>query len=234
MVYYTCDIHGNILPLLNFIRQFEMTGDDTIVVLGDAGLNYYGNSKGDKRAKYRLNDRGVKILCIHGNHEMRPATIPTYKEKEWNGGIVYVEDDYPNLMFAKAGEIYDLDGYKSIAIGGAYSVDKFYRLNRGLAWFDDEQPSDTIKARVEKNLERVGWKVDHVLSHTCPFKYIPTEAFLPGLNQALVDQSTEKWLDTIEDRLDYTRWYCGHWHIDKHIDKMHFHMVCLESVVRED
>ena len=56
------------------------------------------------------------------------------------------------------------------------------------------------------------------------------EAFLPGLDQSLVDHSTEEWLDTIEDRLDYQSWYCGHWHIDKRIDKLHFMMRGVEAM----
>ncbi len=61
-----------------------------------------------------------------------------------------------------------------------------------------------------------------VLSHTCPLRYEPTEAFLPGLNRSTVDDSTERWLDTIEARLSYERWYCGHFHIEKKIDKLQF------------
>lgn len=57
---------------------------------------------------------------------------------------------------------------------------------------------------------------------TCPYKYIPREAFLPMINQDSVDDSTEKWLDNIESRLYYERWYCGHWHISKRVDKLHF------------
>ena len=125
--------------------------------------------------------------------------------------------------------MYDLDGQKSIVIGGAYSVDKFYRLERGYNWFADEQPSEEIKANVEAALDRLGWKVDQVLSHTCPTKYTPTEAFLPGLDQSSVDRSTEDWLDTLEERLTYKRWFCGHWHIDKHIDRLHFLMNSFES-----
>ena len=62
--------------------------------------------------------------------------------------------------------------------------------------------------------------IDVVLSHTCPFKYIPTEAFLPGIDQSAVDNSMERWLDTIEESLDYEKWYCGHYHIDKSIDNI--------------
>ena len=73
-----------------------------------------------------------------------------YKSQEWNGGKVWVEEAYPNILFAKDGEIYDIAGMKTIVIGGAYSVDKFYRLSKGYNWFEDEQPSDEIKSVCRK------------------------------------------------------------------------------------
>ena len=75
---------------------------------------------------------------------------------------------------------------------------------------------------MERVLAIRGWQVPVVLSHTCPFKYEPVEAFLPGIDQNSVDASTERWLDTIDDRLTCDAWYCGHWHINKRIGRMHF------------
>ncbi len=230
MIYFTGDIHGDISRIMALIRNYELGSGDVIVMLGDVGLNYYGNDHGDKRKKKMLNKYGVTIFCLHGNHEMRPESLSYYKESVWHGGKVYVEDNLPNLIFAKDGEVYDLDGMKAIAIGGAYSVDKYYRLNRGMSWFEDEQPSEEIKKRVIDRLELLDWQIDMVLTHTCPAKYIPIEAFLPGLDQSTVDNSTEEWLDEIEDKLEYKKWYCGHWHIDKRIDKMHFLMESVEAI----
>jgi 3-oxoacid CoA-transferase subunit A len=161
---------------------------------------------------------------------MRAETLITYREEQWNGGIVYVEEEFPNLLFAQDGEVYDVEGCKAIAIGGAYSVDKWYRLQCDLHWFPDEQPSDEIKARVEKKLDELGWQVDVVLTHTCPQRYTPVEAFMSCVDQSTVDKSTELWLDTIEERLDYKAWYCGHWHINKRIDKIHFLFEGIETI----
>lgn len=91
----------------------------------------------------------------------------------------YVEPEFPSLLFAKDGEIYDLDGCRAVAIGGAYSVDKFYRLSGGAPWFPSEQPDERIKRRVEAQLEKAGWTMDCVLSHTTPIRYMPRHAFLP-------------------------------------------------------
>ena len=59
-----------------------------------------------------------------------------------------------------------------------------------------------------------------MLSHTTPLKYEPVEVFLKGIDQSKVDKSTEEWLDGIEDRLDYQKWYCGHYHTEKKVDRL--------------
>lgn len=48
-------------------------------------------------------------------------------------------------------------------------------------------------------------KIDVILSHTCPLKYEPSEVFLSGIDQSTVDKSTEKWLDRIEETIDYKK-----------------------------
>ena len=223
MIYFTGDTHGEVEKILRFKNRMELTTEDTVVVLGDAGWNY-DMGMHDQLAKMYLKRFGLTVFSIHGNHEERPYNIPSYHEKEWRGGKVYVEDAYPNILFAKDGEVYDLDGHKAIAIGGAYSVDKPFRLARGYRWFPSEQPNAEIKARVEARLESLGWKIDVVLSHTCPQRYVPVEAFMSCVDQSAVDRSTEEWLDTIAERLDYQHWLCGHWHIDKTIDRFRFLM----------
>lgn len=219
MIYITGDIHGSPEPIADLCGEYNPTPDDTIVLLGDVGVNYYGGRK-DVLLKDYLNHFGCTFFCIHGNHENRPQNISSYKEKEWHGGRVLYEYDFPHILFPHDGDIFDLEGHKCIVIGGAYSVDKFYRLRMGYHWWTDEQPSNTIKRYVEQQI--AGNKVDIVFSHTCPHKYIPTECFLPGIDQSTVDNSTEQWLDTIEEMTDYKAWYLGHWHTNKRIDKMHF------------
>lgn len=116
--------------------------------------------------------------------------------------------------------MFNLDGKKAIVMGGAYSIDKEMRLMYGYGWWADEQPSEEIKADVERQLDKLDWKVDVVLSHTTPLKYEPVEVFLKGVDQSGVDKSTEIWLDGIEERLDYGKWYCGHYHTKKKIDQL--------------
>lgn len=219
MIYITGDTHGQFKRVETFCERFETNREDILIILGDAGINYSGGWR-DRRRKELLEELPITLFCIHGNHEKRPHTINTYKEKMWHGGMVYYEEVYPNLLFAKDGEVFDFDGKKTIVMGGAYSVDKMVRLIYGYGWWADEQPSEEIKKDVERQLDELDWKVDVVLSHTTPRKYEPVEMFLEGLDQSEIDKSTEEWLDDIENKLDYKKWYCGHYHTEKKIDKV--------------
>ena len=75
------------------------TMEDVIVLLGDVGANYYTGRR-DNLLKAFLNDAGTVFLCIHGNHERRPTTIPGYVETEWHGGKAWVQPEYPNLILS--------------------------------------------------------------------------------------------------------------------------------------
>lgn len=222
MIYYTGDIHGDTADLAARFAGYQLTQDDTVVILGDVGANYYAfyGSRKDKRTKAALSSLGAVIFCIHGNHEMRPRHIETYRTKLWHGGRVWYETEFPDLLFAADGDIFDIEGIRHLVIGGAYSVDKFYRIENNYGWWADEQPSEQIKAYTESQIDSHGFDV--VLSHTCPEKYIPVEMFLKFVDQSTVDRSTEEWLGRIEESCDYKAWFCGHWHTDKRIDRMHF------------
>ena len=41
MVYITGDTHGQFSAIRFFCKQNDTSTDDTMIVLGDAGLNYY-------------------------------------------------------------------------------------------------------------------------------------------------------------------------------------------------
>lgn len=213
MFYITGDTHRD------FTSVHDLPKGSTLIILGDAGINYFLNEE-DKELKEYLNSLGITFLCVQGNHEERPENIPTYKEKIMYGGKVFIEDDYPNLIFLKNGEVYIINNKKVLVIGGAYSIDKNIRLTYGWHWFKDEQLN---KSEMNMILEKYqGTHVDVILSHTSPKKYEPVEVFLSGIDQNTVDKTMEEFLDTVEETIKYDKWYCGHYHTEKIVDKIEF------------
>ena len=80
-----------------------------------------------------------------------------------------------------------------------------------------------IRIKMDNIYEKVNGKhFDIVLSHTCPYKYEPREVFMSGIDQSKVDKSMEYFLDKIEGSIHYDKWYCGHYHTEKIVDKLEF------------
>ena len=126
MIYITGDTHRDFSRLNNL----QLNKNDLIIILGDAGINFCLNNR-DEALKEQLNSLNVKFVCIRGNHEERPENIKSYIEMNIFAGTVYLEENYPNLLFAKDGETYNIAGQSVLTIGGAYSIDKYYRLYFG-------------------------------------------------------------------------------------------------------
>ena len=123
-IYLTGDTHGRFERIISFCERQQVQPESTFIILGDVGLNYYGDRR-DRRGKDALAQIPITFFCIHGNHEMRPSEELGYQVKEYHGGKVWVQPEYPNLVFAIDGEIYDFFGHSCIVIGGAYSVAKY-------------------------------------------------------------------------------------------------------------
>ena len=114
-IYITGDTHGRFEKVVNFCDYHKTNKNDIMIILGDAGINYYGYVR-DYELKKMLSKLPITLFCIHGNHEERPENIKTYKTKKFHEGIVYYEENYPNILFAKDGEVYNFNNHKVLVI----------------------------------------------------------------------------------------------------------------------
>lgn len=183
------------------------------------GINFYLNKTDSKNKKY-INSRHYYIYCVRGNHEARPVDIPNMRLKydEQVSGYVYMENNFPYIRYFVDGMDYIIDGKKVLVIGGAYSVDKYYRLARvhedakWTGWFENEQLNKQERELIQSFVE--GESYDIVLTHTCPRSWQPIELFINGLPQESVDNSMEDWLDELKDKFSWSTWFYGHYHSD--------------------
>ena len=240
--FITGDKHRNFSYVKDFCREMNTRRKDVLIILGDTGFNYYEDVRDDKLKK-EISELNITLFCLHGNKENRPQNVGTYGIRSFCGGKVYYEPKYPNIYFAIDGEIYNFEGKKYMVVGGAHSVDKMRCLEEDKPFWEDEMPDDTIKAKVEEKLSLGDNKIYGMMTHTCPIDYLPTEMFMSTRQNAAIkrkprkakskklfkpdiDRSTEEWLGKLEKEIDYEIWYCGHYHIDKQIDKIN--MMCHE------
>lgn len=213
--FVTGDCHGQYKKLELFIKKQNQEDELFIFILGDVGLNWNLKYDLDDEKKKYLSRLKATFVCLRGNHDANHQKLNIYKQKKMFDGIVYYEDKYPNILFTKDGEVYTINSKKIFCCGGAYSVDKFYRLVHHYIWFADEQPQDEDKEYAKKRLYENDYNVDFIFTHTCPYFAIPKHLFLPGIDQNTVDNSTEIWLESLcDDGLEFKHWYCGHYHAD--------------------
>ncbi len=228
--YITGDKHRHFDRVARFCRGIKTRRKDVLIILGDAGFNYY-EDKRDDELKAQAAKMNITLFCLHGNKEKRPQNVGTYGIRDFCGGKVYYEPRYPNILFAIDGEVYSFEGREYLAVGGAHSVDKLRCLEEGLPYFEDEMPDAAAKASAEQKLTKRNYRIYGVLTHTCPVDYLPTEMFISTKEKERkeskkkqfkpdIDRSTEEWLGSIEKKLEYQEWFCGHYHVDKQIDKI--------------
>lgn len=208
----TGDTHGLLdLESLKKYCKMHKTENQYIVILGDCGVCFHGGYKDEmvKDELERLPSKGV--LWIDGNHENFDI-LKGYDVKEWKGGKVqYISNKIIHLM---RGQVYEIDKKRVFTFGGGLSIDKMYRLE-GRSWWKEEMPSKEEYEEGIKNLERVGNRVDYIFTHTAPREICKklVKNIYPG------EEELQNYLQKISERVEFKKWYYGHWHFDRIIGK---------------
>lgn len=208
------DTHGNFDFLPYWCEKNLTTKNDMLVILGDSGINFRTKTRNDMLKQY-IAQFDITLLCVRGNHDRRPENVAAMKKKMTPIGEVYTEDEYPNIWYAIDGNEYNWNGKNFLTIGGAYSVDKHFRLENGWTWFKDEQ----LSAEEMKNIANqvAGRHFDYVFTHTCPFTWQPTDMFLSMIDQNSVDSTMEHWFEELSRLIEFDNWYFGHYHTDRDV-----------------
>lgn len=228
-LYAVSDTHGVFTWMDNGCLDKYIPEETAIIILGDASFNFWLNKK-DERLKREVSAKGFTFYCVRGNHEARPQDVEgmdnIYDENVQ--GVVYLEEEFPLIRyFFDYGE-YTINGFKCAVLGGAYSIDKCYRLARaGITdktdpryynpkvthWFHNEQLSEK---EMNDAMEILGNKhYDFIFTHTCPVSWEPTDLFLSMVDQSSVDKSMELWLEEFKESITFNVWCFGHFHADR-------------------
>ncbi len=222
MVYVTGDIHsGEYLNKLSegpFPGRKNMTKDDYVIIAGDFGVPLGGGYASWDRDNFEwLNAAPFTTLFVDGNHENFDL-LEEYEEVEFKGGTARRLAD--SVFHLKRGEIYTLQGKRFFTFGGARSHDAIFRTEH-INWWRQEEPDEQEYKRGLAALERCGWKVDFVITHAAPASLAPRQADAPVC----------LYLEQIRKRLEFEKWFFGHYHMDQEYEGGRFRQL-FEDVVR--
>lgn len=210
----TGDTHGT-LDINKVVRFFddhedEYNEDDYLIICGDVGVCGFSPDV-EKETRRILRELPVTVLFIDGNHEHHER-LNDYPVDEWMGGKVHFIE--PEIIHLMRGQVYDIDGTRFFTFGGAYSVDRYVRTE-GIDWFPEEIPSREEYEEGLDNLEKCGYRVDYIITHTAPSE---VAAALGYGEESLDEVALRRYLQQIADETEYNLWFFGHFHEDEVIE----------------
>lgn len=230
----TGDIHGNPfqrLNLENFPEGKTYTKEDYVIILGDFGL-VWDDSAMEHSCLDWLENKPWTTLFIDGNHENYDL-LNKFPIEEWGGGRV--QKIRSSVIHLLRGEVYDIGGYKFLAMGGARSHDiqdgilevgdprikiwkkddfKLFRINH-ISWWEEEIPNEEERKNALKNLAENDYKVDYILTHEAP----SSDVILMDHLLYHPDEYS-RWLEMeIRQKVKYKKWFFGHYHLNLDVNE---------------
>ena len=128
-------------------------------------------------------------------------------------GTFDYEPGYENILYTRDGYDYMFGDKLCLVVGGAYSVDKWYRIQMGYKWFVDEELTDKEMEEIKFNTKDK--KYDYVFTHTCPYEWEPVDLFLPSIDQNTVSKRMERFLSELTTNFEWDKWMFGRFHADR-------------------
>lgn len=235
--YVTGDIHGGCdiekLYGKDFPEGKTLNKEDVVIVAGDFGLIWSNPISSSERYWLKwLDERPWTTMFVDGNHENHVMLGQLPVEEKFGGKVGVVND---SVFYLKRGEIYEINNKKILAFGGAQSTDieckvwvgtdfygndkyKIFKRTEGKDWWREEIPSEDDKQNAWNNLEKHDYKVDFIIAHTLPKSIVEKYDKFYG-DTGRKDDPTSLFLDELCSKVEFERYFCGHFHDNEEIGK---------------
>ncbi|MBU0777488.1 metallophosphatase [Patescibacteria group bacterium] len=193
-----------------------LTKNDYLIIAGDFGLLW--EAYPDNTEKYWtkwLQDKPWTTLFIDGNHENHYRLSNLHTQEMFGSEVGIVAESIYHL---RRGHVYDIPNIstkqpnrvdKFFTFGGAESIDKWCRT-QGISWWPEEIPNRAEFDRGWNALEAIDWKVDYIITHTCPTEVMP-DIYANSKDS----DPTSRLLQAYRNKLTFNCWYCAHFHEDR-------------------
>lgn len=188
------------------IRYAAAQGADTVVHLGDFG--YIFDQSYLQVVDWTLHETGLTLAFVDGNHEDFPRLLAYPLNEDGTRRLT------ERITHLPRGHRWEWAGVRLLAMGGAHSVDRPYRVP-GVSWW----PEETITSRQAYAAAEGGF-ADVLIAHDCP-----AGVLVPGIDDrsepapfppAEIERSDEhrKLLRVLVEHVQPSVIWHGHYHVD--------------------
>ena len=222
MVHVTGDTHGEegrfsaeLMP-----EQSGWKEDDKLIIAGDFGYVFEGEQRvlSEKNKLNALSKKNFEILFVDGNHEGFDYLLNYPEEERYGAPVRRIRN---NIFWLQRGFVYTIEGMRVFVMGGAYSMDKAFRMKYQeicgqKIWFEQELPNASEYRRAIENLRASNMEVDYIITHTAPKSIIYR---LIGRTPDMHDAELTGFLDWVYHEVKFKKWYFGHFHEDTQVSQ---------------
>lgn len=148
-----------------------------------------------------------------GNHDNYTMLDRLLEVEMFGDKVLKVSE---NIFYLIRGHFYTIEDKSFLALGGAQSHDKEFRTP-GIDYWPQEEWCDEEKKACLERVNLQGSKVDYIISHTDTSKGLScfeNEYRNTDFLYSAKRDSTVIFNDIIDSKVNYKKWFFGHWHTD--------------------
>ena len=201
----------------------RLSKDDVLVILWDFWHLWYtlGTNKEQEYNLDLLADLNYTIAVVPWNHENYNEIFWLPEIEKWWARVWELKRETGSIYFLKRWEVYNINWRKILAIWGALSIDRTWRIEEKTWWMLEyltEKEKETAIENVKKHK-----KFDYILTHTCPQSLISYFLWYEDCSAKMTDD-VAIFLEYIwkELKLGFKQWHFWHLHKDKCTDDKKF------------
>ena len=197
------DTHGDATTVRGAVAAASAAGSPYMVQVGDFG--YWEHTPAGQMFLDTCNaiakDFKTPIVFLDGNHENHPLLWDVYAEAEKSPeGFWQIR---PGVFYAPRGHRWTWGEKTFLAVGGAYSIDRDWRVLGDSYWLTEEITEEDVETA------SAGGKVDVMFSHDAPLSVSPLP---PGARIFPETEPSRKRLERIVEATRPDILVHGHFH----------------------
>ncbi len=210
MVYFTGDMHGDPERISRAALK-PLKDGDTLIICGDFGYLWDGGKR-EQKLLQKLAKKKIEFCFIDGTHEnftmLEACPVVAYR-----GGLAHWIA--PNIHHLMRGQLFVFEGQTVFAFGGGENPDLQLKEDEELDRRRPEVPTGEEMRTGIENMDRVGYKVDYIVTHEPPAN---VRAFLMlSRNTAPTVSALGAYFDELSVQASFKKWFFGSLHMDKSI-----------------
>lgn len=203
------DTHADATFVANIHRAIKPDDVDVIVQLGDFGFTFPDSLL---HSIYAWLDKepGRLWYWIDGNHDEHNYIQNVIMDGE--SGDFPISHFHERMFYCPRGSVAMIGNKKALFVGGAYSIDKRYRVP-DISWWSQEMITHADVDHALENVHRVGGAIDVMFTHDSPnHRWLVNELSAHGYKVDQDSYANRMNLTSIVERVHPKVLYHGHYH----------------------